>query len=92
MIRSRQFRIFSTLQRLHKYGIAVNLDHDHEILVDTLRSLEELARLIRKNSVAHIIHFSVYIALIFALQCRCVGNFEGGKGGLGALYILARLI
>ena len=62
------------------------------MLVTTLRLLEELARLIRKNSVLHIIHFSVHIALLLALQGHDIGNLEGKKGGLGTSYIFGHLI
>ena len=67
MVQTCQFGFFTTFEWFNKDGVTVDLYHYHEVFVSSLRLLEELVSLVRKNGFADIVHFVEYIMLLLAL-------------------------
>ena len=76
MVGLRQFRIFMTLQRFDKDGIAVDLDHNHKILVASMRFREELSGLVQKNGFTYIVDFLENVSLFLSTQRSRIQNLE----------------
>ena len=84
--------IFTTAQRLDKNGIAIDLNHNHEILVAFLGPCRKLTSLVGKNGFTHIIHSRENIALLLATQCSSVREFQWHGLWLGGPHIFSGLV
>ena len=73
----------AVLGGLHQYGIAINIYHDHDVLISSFGYGGELTRLVGKNCVANVVDFSVYVAHLLSSQFCCVCFIQRLCLGLG---------
>ena len=80
------------LEGIHKDGIAINLHHDHDVLVAAFGYCWELTGMIGKHCVANVVYFSVYVVHLLASKCCYVLFLPRLSPGLGQPYIFPGFI
>ena len=66
VIGANHFAVLATFHGLKEDGIAVYLDHDHDVFVAPLRLCRETPSLVRKSCFANIVDSSVEVAYLLS--------------------------
>ena len=92
VVPANEFRVFPAFKRFEKNGVAINFDHDHDILITTLQLCGKLSGLVHEDSFANVVDGSEDILYLLATKRGNVGLLKRNGFAFCGAYIFSCLV
>jgi len=84
--------VLEVLHGLNEDGVAINFNHNHDVLVASKRLGGELAGLVREHGFAYHVRLGVHVAHLLAMEVGGVACFQQCRLNFGGPYVLSCLV